>query len=150
VVTWSEPKSISRETTFERDLHAVRDRAELGAILTELCDGLAHDLQRKGYATKTVGVKLRFDDFRIVTRDVTLAAHVMSARELRRAAGACLKRVDLARRLRLLGVRAGGLASLEELVAPKAHEPPEVEEPLAPPRAAEPLPLFAALDDERD
>ena len=34
VVTWSEPKSISRETTFERDLHAVRDRAELGAIFT--------------------------------------------------------------------------------------------------------------------
>jgi DNA polymerase-4 len=148
VVTWSEPKSISRETTFERDLHAVRDRAELGAILTELCEGLASDLQRKGYATKTVGVKLRFDDFRIVTRDVTLPAHVMSARELRRAAGACLKRVDLTRRLRLLGVRAGGLGSLEALVAPKAAEPPEVEAP-APPRAQEPLPLFAALDDDR-
>ena len=33
VVTYSEPESISRETTFERDLHAVRDRAELGAHL---------------------------------------------------------------------------------------------------------------------
>ncbi len=47
VVTESEPKSISRETTFDRDLHAVRDRAELGAIFTELCEHLAGDLARK-------------------------------------------------------------------------------------------------------
>ncbi len=48
VVTESEPVSMSRETTFERDLHAVRDRAELGAIFTALCDPVAGDLQRKG------------------------------------------------------------------------------------------------------
>jgi DNA polymerase-4 len=119
VVTYSEPKSISRETTFERDLHAVRDRAELGAIFTELCVQLAGDLARKGYAGRTIGVKLRFDDFRIVTRDLTLPAHTMDARTIRRAAGECLKRVDLSRRLRLLGVRAGALASLEELLAPR-------------------------------
>jgi DNA polymerase-4 len=47
VVTSSEPKSISRETTFDRDLHAVRDRAELGAIFTRLCEQLAGDLARK-------------------------------------------------------------------------------------------------------
>ena len=38
-------KSISRETTFERDLHAVRDRAALGEIFTMLCEKLAGDLQ---------------------------------------------------------------------------------------------------------
>ena len=118
VVTFSEPKSISRETTFERDLHAVRDRAELGAIFTLLCEQLAGDLSRKGYATKTIGIKLRFDDFKSVTRDLTLPAHTMDAGAIRRAAGACLKRVDLSRRLRLLGVRAGALATLAELVAP--------------------------------
>ncbi|HUG25049.1 Y-family DNA polymerase [Piscinibacter sp.] len=120
VVTHSEPKSISRETTFERDLHAVRDRAALGAIFTELCVELAGDLARKGYAGKTIGIKLRFDDFRIVTRDLTLPAHTMDARTIRRAAGECLKRVDLTRRLRLLGVRAGSLATLAELVGPAA------------------------------
>ena len=118
VVTFSEPKSISRETTFERDLHAVRDRAALGEIFTELCVQLAGDLTRKGYASRTIGVKLRFDDFRIVTRDLSLAAHTMDAKTIRRAAGECLKRVDLTRRLRLLGVRAGALATLAELVAP--------------------------------
>src|SRR2546423_6480662 len=58
VVTYSEPKSVSRETTFERDLHAVRDRATLGAIFTELCLELAGDLARQGYASKTIGIKL--------------------------------------------------------------------------------------------
>ncbi|HEY9067129.1 MAG TPA: DNA polymerase IV, partial [Burkholderiaceae bacterium] len=153
VVTFSEPKSISRETTFERDLHAVRDRAELGAIFTELCVELAGDLVRKGYASKTIGIKLRFDDFRIVTRDLTLPAHTMDARTIRRAAGECLKRVDLTRRLRLLGVRAGTLATLAELVAPhptSAYEPAAPAEPLLArePAAHDSLPLFE--DDHGD
>ena len=120
VVTHSEPKSISRETTFDRDLHAVRDRKTLTPLLTELCIALAGDLARKGYASRTIGIKLRFDDFKIVTRDLTLPAHTMDARSIRRAAGECLKRVDLTRRMRLLGVRAGALARLADLVNPGA------------------------------
>ena len=120
VVTWSEPKSISRETTFDRDLHAVRDRGELGVIFTDLCERLAGDLARKGYAAKTIGVKLRFDDFAIATRDLTLPGHTLDARDIRRAGGQCLKRVDLTRRLRLIGVRASALATLADLVAPLA------------------------------
>jgi len=109
VVTWSEPKSISRETTFERDLHAVRDKAQLSRIFTALCEQVAADLARKRYAARTIGIKLRFEDFSTVTRDRTLAEAVADAASIRRAAGECLKRVDLARRLRLLGVRAGSL-----------------------------------------
>ena len=109
VVTHSEPVSMSRETTFERDLHARRDRAELSAIFTRLCEQVAADLQRKGYAGRTVGIKLRFEDFRTVTRDLTLAEATAEAAAIRRAAGECLKRVDLTQRLRLLGVRVGSL-----------------------------------------
>jgi DNA polymerase-4 len=109
LVLHSEPVSISRETTFDRDLHAVHNRAELTAILDRLCQQLATDLQRKGYAGRTIGIKLRFEDFRTVTRDLTLERAVADASALRAAAGQCLKRVDLARRLRLLGVRAAGL-----------------------------------------
>ena len=79
VVTHSEPVSMSRETTFERDLHAQRDRAELSAIFTRLCEQVAADLQRKGYRGRTVGIKLRFEDFRTVTRDATLDAPVAEA-----------------------------------------------------------------------
>ncbi len=109
VVTHSEPVSMSRETTFERDLHAVRDKAELGAIFTHLCERVAEDLQRKGYRGRTIGIKLRFDDFKSVTRDLSLAQHTDDARTIRQAAGQALKRVALNRRLRLLGVRVGSL-----------------------------------------
>ena len=109
VVTESEPVSLSRETTFERDLHAVHDRAELGRIFTDLCQRVAADLQRKGYAGRTIGIKLRYDDFRSVTRDQTVAEPTHDAATIRRVAGLCLKRVPLDRRLRLLGVRVGGL-----------------------------------------
>ena len=113
VVTESEPVSMSRETTFDRDLHAVRDKAELGQIFTTLCEQVAADLQRKGYVGKTIGIKLRFDDFKSVTRDLTLAHHTSDAKTIRQAAGQCLKRAPLTRRLRLLGVRVGALVRAE-------------------------------------
>jgi DNA polymerase-4 len=109
VVTSSEPVSMSRETTFDHDLHAVRDRAALSRIFTELCEQVAADLQRKGYAGRTIGIKLRFEDFKTVTRDLTLPVATADPALIRRAAGLCLKRIDLARRIRLLGVRAGSL-----------------------------------------
>jgi DNA polymerase-4 len=114
VETESEPVSISRETTFEQDLHAVRDRDTLSAIFTRLCEQVAADLQRKGYVGKTIGIKLRYDNFQSVTRDQTLAHHVNQPQAIRHAAGQCLKRVDLTRRLRLLGVRVGSLMKLED------------------------------------
>ncbi len=119
VVVQSEPVSMSRETTFEHDLHAVRDKAELGAIFTALCEKLAADLARKGYAGKTIGIKLRYDDFRIVTRDQTIALPTADAATIRQVAGQCLKRVPLGQRLRLLGVRVGALVRVDG-VAPSA------------------------------
>jgi DNA polymerase-4 len=130
VVTESEPVSMSRETTFERDLHAVRDRAELGAIVTRLCAQVAGDLQRKGYVGKTIGIKLRYDNFRIATRDQTIDHYTADARTLRQVAGQCLKRVPLEQRLRLLGVRVGALARQAEVYAGAG--------PGAPPTAREP------------
>ncbi len=125
VVTESEPVSISRETTFEHDLHPRSDRPELGRIFTWLCERVAEDLQRKGYAGRTIGIKLRFDDFRTVTRDHTVEQPTQDGAAIREAAGQCLKRVNLSRRLRLLGVRVGGLVRLGR-----------DGQPLAPPRAA--------------
>jgi DNA polymerase-4 len=110
VVVESEPKSISRETTFENDLHPVHDRAALSRIFTDLCVRVAGDLERKGYEGRTIGLKLRYDNFKTLTRDCTLERATSDAATIRRAAGECLKRVPLDRRLRLLGVRVGGLS----------------------------------------
>lgn len=112
VQTESEPKSVSRESTFERDLHPQRDKVLLGQIFTRLCVQLSEDLARKGVAGKTVGIKLRYEDFQTVTRDFTLPYPTQDARTIRRAAGNCLKRVPLDRRLRLLGVKLTGLSAV--------------------------------------
>jgi DNA polymerase-4 len=105
---------MSCETTFERDLHAVRDRPELSAVFTSLCERLAGDLAKHGYAGRTIGVKLRYDNFQSVTRAQTLDFHTADAAVIRRTAGRCLKRAPLDRRLRLLGVRIGSLVSAAE------------------------------------
>ncbi len=117
VVTESEPKSISRETTFERDLHARHDRAALSEIFTSLCLRVADDLARKGYVSRTIGIKLRYADFHAVTRDVTLPLCISEAADIRKAAGECLKRVPLIQKIRLLGVRAGGLVPRDEVTS---------------------------------
>src|SRR5205085_703505 len=118
VIVHSEPKSVSRETTFENDLHPVHDRAALSRIFTDLCERVAGDLERKGYVGKTIGLKLRYDNFRTVTRDCTIAEPTRDAARIRRAAGECLKRVALDRRIRLLGVRVGALSKPGATIAP--------------------------------
>ena len=144
VVTHSEPRSVSRETTFERDLHARLDRETLSGIFTRLCERLSEDLVRKGYAGRTIGLKLRFDDFRTVTRDCTLEAPVQDAMQIRRAAGECLKRVPLDRRIRLLGVRAGGLHPAGEPWPPATTAAPH--HTAEPPPAAPWAPNLALFD----
>jgi DNA polymerase-4 len=109
LVTEREVKSVSRETTFERDLHPRRDRDDLSRILQDLCTRLGADLARTGHRARTIGIKLRYDDFRTVTRDLTLEAATADPETIRAAARACLRRVPLDRPLRLLGVRAAAL-----------------------------------------
>jgi DNA polymerase IV len=115
VVTESEPRSLSRETTFERDLHPRHDRHILSKILTDLCADVANDLRRKGYASRTISIKLRYDDFRTVTRNITLSSPTANAAVVRRAAEDCLRRVSLKQKLRLLGVRASTLSAASDL-----------------------------------
>lgn len=109
LVTSSEPVSISRETTFEHDLHPRRDWHALAAVLARLCRELAGDLARRGYVARSVGVKLRTDDFRIATRSLSLTEATASDAAIRRAAFECLARFPMRRRVRLLGVRAAAL-----------------------------------------
>jgi DNA polymerase-4 len=65
---------------------------------------------RQAFVGITVGMILRYEDFGRLTRDITLASPTDDANEIRRAAGECLKRVALDKRLRLLGVRVGSLS----------------------------------------
>jgi DNA polymerase-4 len=154
IVVYSEPQSISRETTFERDMHPRRDWHALAATLARLCRQLNADLAARRYEPRTIGVKVRYDDFRIATRGLSLAQAVRDEASLRKAAFECLARLPLERRLRLVGVRAGGLARAGSTTAEamptggdaaRSDEPPRAEarEPAPKPLPRNPtLPLF--------
>ena len=122
VVRFSEPKSISRETTFARDLDVRADRPALTQILIALCDGISRDLVRKGYQGRTVGIKLRYQDFRTVTREHTVPMPTDDPGVILRTARDCLKRVPLDRKLRLLGLRVTSLHRTAPAANPENDE----------------------------
>ncbi len=98
-------KGMSAETTFNTDLAEVE---ALEAELWPLCEKLASKARRDGVASRVVVLKLRRTDFKIVTRRVTLAEPVQTARGLF-AAGRALLKPELGRPYRLIGI---GLAEV--------------------------------------
>ena len=79
-------------------------------------------MSRTASRSRTIGLNLRYDNFRTVTRDQTIAEPTQDAQTIRRAAGECLKRVALERRIRLLGVRIGALIPIEDIGETPAAE----------------------------
>ena len=99
-------KSESRETTFDRDLRGLPQLEPVLERLTrELCETLAR-AERRG---RTIGIKVRFDDFSTVTRARSLDAAVNDSRTVGTVALELLRRRDPRRPVRLLGVRVAGL-----------------------------------------
>lgn len=110
-----DPKSISRETTFERNLHVRQDRQTLSAVFKHLCQKLEGDLRRKKVRAQTIGIKVRFHDFSTVTRDRSVEIPVLYAADIHAVAGQCLRRVPFDKpALRLFGVKASNLVAEDE------------------------------------
>jgi DNA polymerase IV len=104
--------SESRELTFDRD---VADRAELEAILGQLVERLCAALAAQRRAGRTIGIKVRLDDFSTHTRARTLAEPVGESERVGPVALELLRRFDPPRPVRLLGVRVAGLEQLAPL-----------------------------------
>jgi DNA polymerase IV len=98
--------SESRETTFDRD---ISDQLELESILERLVERLCKGLAEQGRSGRTVGIKIRLDDFSTHTRARTLAEAVDSAERVGPVAIDLLRRFAPMRPVRLLGVRVAGL-----------------------------------------
>lgn len=98
--------SESRELTFDRDID---DRDELEAELGELVERLCEGLSKQARRGRTVGIKIRLDDFSTHTRARTLPEAVGSAEVVGPIAAELLRRFDPPRPVRLLGVRVAGL-----------------------------------------
>ncbi len=99
-------KSVGHEETFARDHHR---HETLRVELLRLADAVATRLRRAGRAGRTITVKVRFGDFRTITRSVTLPTATDSAREIDRAGRTLLGGVDPTPGVRLLGVSVSGL-----------------------------------------
>jgi DNA polymerase-4 len=98
--------SESRETTFDVDL---RDVAALESVLDELVARLCETLEAQRRRGRTIGIKIRLDDFSTHTRARTLAEPVSSADRVGPIALELLRRFGMPRPVRLLGVRVAGL-----------------------------------------
>jgi DNA polymerase-4 len=107
VVPDQRPKSVSHEETFPYDLH---DHLRLGREVVRMADGVASRLRRAGLAGRTVMLKVRFGDFRTITRSRTLPWLVDDASAIAGAARELLDEVDPTAGVRLLGVGVSGLA----------------------------------------
>lgn len=95
-------KSRSTETTFDAD---IADVEELARVVREMADGLADGLRRAGVRGRTVGIKVRLDDWTTVTRARTLPGSVDDAPTIAGVAEELLRAYDPPRPVRLLGVR---------------------------------------------
>ncbi len=98
--------SESRETTFDRDVTSL---GELERILEELVARLCGALIEQGRGGRTIGIKVRLDDFSTHTRARTLAHPVSRVEEVGPVALDLLRRFAPPRPVRLLGVRVAGL-----------------------------------------
>jgi len=115
ITSW-EPKSFSRETTFQVD---EKNWQAIARTLAELTREVVSDLIRKGYAARNVSLKIRYSDFRTVTRACSISKAVQKEEYIRRLAFSCLKRVELTgRKVRLVGVRVGSLEKIEKISSP--------------------------------
>jgi DNA polymerase-4 len=100
--------SESRERTFDTDLSdAAQMREQLSLMAEELCAGLA----AHGRSGRTIGIKVRLDDWTTITRAHTVAEPTCDVQLVSEVALRLLREYAPARPVRLLGVRVAGLGS---------------------------------------
>jgi DNA polymerase-4 len=112
VETQRRVKSIGHEETFPRD---VVDRAVLEREILRFADAVASRLRKAGLAGRTVQLKLRYGDFRTITRSRTVAEPTDLAGDLARVANELLAAVDIGDGLRLLGLSVQQLQEAEAI-----------------------------------
>jgi len=119
VVADTQAKSISHEETFAHDLV---DRDSVDRELARLGDAVARRLRTASRTGRTITLKVRYGDFRTLTRSHTLAEATDSGRTIVKTARELMSRLELDSGVRLLGV---GVASL----GTQAHQQLSFDEP---------------------
>jgi len=110
-----ETKSQSTETTFDVD---VADQSEMATHITSLAEELCRRLRARDLAGRTIGIKVRLDDWTNVTRAHTVDAPTNDPELVTAVALDLLRAYSPPRPVRLLGVRVAGFGSEESAEAP--------------------------------
>ena len=105
VIADEEARSVGAEETFEEDVTGAEG---LLARILEQSERVARRLREHGLAGRTVTLKVKYSDFRQVTRRTTLAAPTADGKAIYDAARAQLPRLDLDAPVRLSGVTVSG------------------------------------------
>jgi DNA polymerase-4 len=100
VEPYSDPKSISAEETFPADIDSL---AELEKMLMIQCEEVGRELRDSGLQGRTVTLKLKYSDFRTITRSRTLSEPFDSTHVLFDTASRLLRELRLAGKVRLIG-----------------------------------------------
>jgi len=106
LTTHWEPKSMSRETTFQIDTD---NWNIISKNLAELTRDVVDTMKESGYLGKTITIKIRFSDFETHTRAKTLDDFSDSLDIIRKAAFEVFGRIELKKKVRLIGVRISNL-----------------------------------------
>jgi DNA polymerase-4 len=122
-----EMKTISSETTFDSDLSKL---ADLEAVLWRQAERVSSRAKNYGLSGRTVVLKLKTANFRLLTRSASLDAPTQLADTIFRVARAALKREADGKRFRLLGV------GLSNLTSGSHADPASLIDPLSDKRAA--------------
>jgi DNA polymerase-4 len=118
-------KSRSSETTFDTDVDDFEAlRATVRKLAADVCEGLG----RKGTRGRTIGIKLRYDDFTNITRDRSIEEHTNDLERVTAIALDLLEENRPSRPVRLIGVR---VASFEGVAPDRPPAPPPVTGQLA-------------------
>jgi len=111
VVPFYEPNSMSREVTYQED---TRDLYLIKETLFELTRDVVERLKDEGYKARTVTLKIRYSDFHTITRAKTLVEPTDSFNCIWAIAIEILNRVNMEKKVRLVGVKAGNLTRKRE------------------------------------
>ena len=111
LITAWEPRSVSRQMTFQRD---VSDSRTIKTVLKKLVATVVATARQEGYRAKTVTVRVRFSDFETLPRQVTLSRPSSALPTIMHAARGCLDDIALTKKVRLIGVGLSGLALVDQ------------------------------------
>jgi DNA polymerase IV len=108
VEPYSDPKSISAEETFSHDVNSM---ADLEKMLMSQAEEVGRDLRKSGLQGRTVTLKVKFSDFKTVTRSRTLPEPVDSTQILFNIGQQLLRDMKLPRDVRLIGIGISNFSS---------------------------------------